>query len=89
MNTISRPIRIAVGLWIALLLFGIAKSVDSCRSYKADAKVWRDSTHFYKVAASRDCQDKIDSLKVWYNHQKREDAKTLKVLDDTAPGWLR
>ncbi len=89
MNAISRPIRIAVGLWIALLLFGIAKSVNSCRTYKAEAKAWRDSTYFYKVEASRNCQDKIDSLKVWYTDQKGEEAKTLKVLTDESPAWLR
>lgn len=91
MNTsfFNRNLRLGSVLSVALLFFGLAKSVTGCRQYQASAEAYRDSTAYYKTAASLDCQVKIDSLKAWYTHQKREDAATLKGLTTSAPAWLR
>ena len=86
---ISTKVRLIIlGSW-GLSLFLLVMSVKKCAHYQTTAKVYQDSTAYYKIESAKVCQQKIDSLKSWYFQTKAQDEAKFKTLKDNAPAWLR
>lgn len=88
-----RLIALIVGL---VLTNALVVSVRKCSHFKNEAHTYQDSTTYYKnsaayfkVKASEECQQKVDSLKVWYLKTKQQDETTIQNLTNDAPSWLR